>query len=183
MALIIKLYVTKNQPNEQNEDKLKSISKQVEIIKTEINGYNLLKDNLHKINNIKEIVPLDSLIEQQVNSDFMKNTNNEILIEMHFRMIRKDLRNYFNSSDTFTKEQITEITEKGQSGTYVLSPNEWNRIRIFYSKTYADQYFARYLQYNSCNKDLTGLMEEYRVARKMDKNGPLGKQILFCMNK
>lgn len=150
------------------------------LLTAEIESTNVLKSRIEKIADILEQVPFDNIYDIYTNQQFINKINQEILIRAHIPVLRTTFKNTFKTKDSFHEEHIRELITTGSSQKYILKEVQLFKIRTFMSKTYADQYFAHYLERNSCNKKLLELLEEYSVKRQFEKDGPLNKQIAYC---
>ena len=150
------------------------------ILTAKIESNSLIRSRLEKIKNIIDIVPFDNLYEIYNNENFIQKTNSEVLRKSHIPILRAALRKHYKNNDSFPEEQIKELITTGESQNYKLEIIPLHKIKIFLSNTYADQYLANYLERNSCNKQLVNLLEEYKVKRQLQDDGPLSKQVAFC---
>jgi len=153
------------------------------IITAEIESHSLLQSRMEKIHDIVGMIPFDNLYEIYSNKKFINKTNNEVLSPAHLPILRSLFKNHFKSKDSFPDEQIKEMITEGVSEPYSLKRNQLHYLKVYLSKTYADQYLANYLERNSCKKELITLLQEYKIKRKLDEDGPLSNQIEICKNK
>jgi len=152
-------------------------------IEKEIKPTKDLESKLKKLEIIKDfsdIMPLDALKEIFDENDFKKITNKEVLKNENMPILRKILQKSLNSNINFTNPEIKDIITDDGKSKYHLSEGNLSKIKIYFSKTYADYYYSILLKINSCNKNLITILTEYRKERGLEESGPLNKELRKC---
>jgi len=149
-------------------------------IEKEIKPTKDLESKLEKIIDIIDIIPLDDLKEKFDENNFKKITYKEVLKNENMPILRKILQKSLDSNINFTNTEIKDIITEESRSKYRLSKRTLSKIKLYFSKTYADYYYSILLKINSCNKNLITILTEYRKERGFEESGHLNKELRKC---
>lgn len=94
-------------------------------------------------------------------------------------ILRKILQKLLNSNINFSNAEIKDIITEDSESKYKLSGEQLSKIKIYFSKTYADYYYCILLNINSCNKHLITIFTNIEKKEALKNLGPLTNN---CVN-